>query len=126
MIGTFMYVVLLAIVKRQVIAATLVLVFVSAVILAEAGDQRIWVSLVFAAVLGGVVILVFLRFGLLALASALYVTQVLHAVPLTLDLSRPHAGISTLVVLGVAALAVYAFHISRAGRGMFRQLLPQA
>jgi Protein kinase domain len=126
MLGTFMYVVLLAIVRRPWIAATAVLIFVCGVILAEAGDDSIWLSVAFAAVLGSVTMVVFLRFGLLALASALFANQVLNTVPLTIDLSRPHGGISALAMLIVAAMAVYAFYISRAGAGMFRRLLPPA
>jgi serine/threonine-protein kinase len=124
MLGTFMYVVLLAIVRRPWIAVTLVFLFVCMLILTEAGDDSIWLALALATVLGVVTMFVFLRFGLLALASALYVTQVLDAVPLTIDLSRPHAGVSTLALGIVAALAIYAFSISRAGEGMFRRLLP--
>ncbi|HJR60497.1 MAG TPA: serine/threonine-protein kinase [Vicinamibacterales bacterium] len=126
MLGAFFYVVLLAMVRRQWIAATLVLVFVCATFLAEASGQSIWLSLILAASLGVVAVIVFLRFGLLAFASALYVSQVLTTVPLTIDLSRPHAGISALAMLFVAALAIYAFYISRAGEGMLRRLLPAA
>jgi hypothetical protein len=124
MLGTFLYVVLLALVRRQWIAAALVLLFVCGIILAEAAGEDVWLALAFAAVLGVVTMMVFLRFGLLALATALYVNQVLNVVPLTVDLSRPHAGVSTLALVIVAAMALYAFHISRAGEGMFRRLVP--
>jgi hypothetical protein len=50
--------------------------------------------------------------------------QALHAVPLTTDMTRPHAAMGALTVLLFAALAVYAFHVSRAGEGLFRRLLP--
>jgi hypothetical protein len=126
MLGTFMYVVLLAVVRRRWIAATLVLLFIAGVILAEANSHHVWLVLALAVVIGGVTMFVFLRFGLLTLATALYVLQVLNAVPLTLDLSQPHAGVSTLALLIVAGMAIYAFHISRAGEGMFRRLLPPA
>jgi hypothetical protein len=126
MLGTFMYVVLLAIVRRQWIAATLVLVFVCGVILAEAGGDSIWRSLALAAVLGVVTMFVFLRFGVLALALAFYVNQVLNVVPLTIDLTRPHAGISTLALLIVAAMALYGYYVSRAGEGLLRRFSPLA
>jgi hypothetical protein len=67
---------------------------------------------------------VFLRFGLVALATALYVNQVLNVVPLTIDLARPHAGVSTLAILIVVALGVYGFTTSRAGDGLLRRLVP--
>jgi len=124
MLGTFMYVVLLAIVRRRWIAAALVLAFVCGVIIAEGGDESVWLTLAFAAVLSTVTMFVFLRFGLVALATALYVNQVLSVVPLTIDLARPHAGVSTLAILIVVALGVYGFTTSRAGDGLLRRLLP--
>jgi serine/threonine-protein kinase len=123
MLGTFMYVVLLAIVRRRWIAATLVLIFVCGVILAEASSDEVWFALILAPVLGSITIFVFLRFGLLAIATALYVNQVLHVVPLSIDLSRPHAGISSFAMLVVLALGAYAFYISRAGDGLFRRFV---
>ena len=126
MLGTFMYVVLLAIVRRRWIAASLVLAFICGVILAEADSAHVWIVLSLSLVLAAVTIFVFLRYGLLTLATALYVTQILNVVPLTLDLSRSHAGISTLALLIVTALAVYGFHVSRAGEGMFRRLMNPA
>jgi serine/threonine-protein kinase len=126
MLGAFLYVVLLAIVRRQWIAAMLVLLFVCGIILAEGGDDPVWLSLVFAALIGTVAIIVFLRFGLLALATALYVAQLLNRVPLTIDLSRPHGGVSAAAILIVMALGMYGFYVSRAGDGLLRRLLPSA
>ncbi len=122
MLGTFTFVILLAIVRRQWLAATLVLVFVCGLILPDSDIRSIWFAVARVAVLGALLIVVFLRFGLLALASALYVNAVLQSVPLTADLSRPHAGVSTLAILLVAGLAVYGFRASRVGEGMFRRL----
>jgi hypothetical protein len=124
MLGTFMYVVLLAIVKRRWIAAVLVLIFVCGIIVSEAADGSMWLIVLLAPVFAGVTMFVFLRFGLLAIATALYVSQVLNVVPLTIDLSRPHGGISSIAILAVVGLAVYAFHISRAGHGLMRRLVP--
>jgi hypothetical protein len=122
MVGAFLFVVLLAIVRRQWIAAMLVLLFVCSVILSEMGTAA-WPALVVGVVAGGATVAVFLRFGLLALATALAVNQILQVVPLTLDLTQPHAAVSSLALLAVAGLAVWAFYISRAGEGMFRRLL---
>ena len=122
MLGTFMYVILRAIVRRQWLAATLVLVFLCGLFVADLDVRSIWFAFGRAALLGALLMIVFLRFGLLALASALYVNALLRSVPLTIDLSRPHAGVSTLAILLVAALALSAFRISGAGQGMFRRL----
>jgi hypothetical protein len=126
MLGTFMYVVLLAIVRRRWMAAALVLAFICGVILSETDSHHVWIILTLAVILSAVTIFVFLRFGLLTLATAFLVMQVLNTGPVTLDLSRPHAGISSLALLLVAALAVYGFHVSRAGDGLLRRLIPQA
>jgi hypothetical protein len=126
MLGTFMYVVLLAIVGRRWIAATLVVTFICGVILTEAGSPHVWIVLTLAVILGAVAIFVFLRFGLLTLAAAFFVMQILNTVPLTLDLSRLHAGVSSLALFIVGALAVWAFHASRAGEGLLRRLVPQS
>lgn len=47
-----------------------------------------------------------------------------NAVPLTSDLSRAHAGVSTLTALLVIGLAVWGFCQSGAGDGLMRRLLP--
>lgn len=121
MIGSFLYVVLLSIVRRQWIAAPLVLLFVCSVIVAELGADAVWLSIGFGSLVGVVAVVVFLRFGLLALATALAVNNVLQVVPLTNDFTQPHAGVSTLALLLVAALAAWAFYTSRAADGLFRR-----
>ena len=70
------------------------------------------------------VIYVFLRFGLLAMAAALMINQAFFIVPLTADLTKPHATVSTLTIVTLLAVAAYAFHITKAGDGLFKRLLP--
>ena len=126
MLATFAYVVLLALIRsRRVTIGILSTIFV-AVILSEGGGDEVWLTLVFAALLVGPVLFVFVRFGLLALAASLVANQALHVVPATLDSTRPYAPTSTLCIVAVVAAAVYAFYISRAGDGMFRRLMPTA
>jgi hypothetical protein len=64
------------------------------------------------------VILVFLRFGLLALVFGNYFFHFLEF-PLTTDSSAWYAGTSLFLLLVLAALAVYGFRIALAGRPMF-------
>jgi serine/threonine-protein kinase len=126
MIGTFVYVVLLALVRRRMVAiASLALLF-SAVILSEGGDENVWLTLLFAAMLVLPLLYAFIRYGLLALATSMAVNQALQIAPLTLDLTTPHALASTLAIVLVGGLASYAFYISRPGGGLFRRLLPSA
>jgi serine/threonine-protein kinase len=124
MLGTFMYVLLLGIVRRRWIAATLVVLFVCAVVIAEGDGGNPWVVAALALALGVSVVFVFLRYGLLAVASTLYVNQILHVVPLTTDPSQPHAAIGAFAMLAVAALALYAFSVTGAGERLFRRLVP--
>ena len=63
-----------------------------------------------------IVILVLLRFGLLACMIAYFVGFVLEYAPLTLDLSRWYAGRSLFVIAFFLALAFYGFRASLAGR----------
>ena len=63
-------------------------------------------------------ILVFLRFGLLALVFGNYFHHFLEF-PLTTDSSAWYAGTSLFLLLVLAALAVYGFRIALAGRPMF-------
>ena len=121
MIGAFLYVVLLSIVRRTWIAGGLVLLFVCSVIVAEAGDDPVWMTVAFAGIAGVTTVVVFLRFGLLALATALSVNQILQIVPLTLDLTQPHGAASALAIATVGGLAAWAFSTSRAGEGMPKQ-----
>jgi hypothetical protein len=124
MLGTFMYVVLLGIVRRRWIAATFVTVFVATAVIAETGGGNAWVTALMAAMLGLGMMFVFLRYGLLATASTLYVNQVLHLVPLTTDPSRPHAAAAAFAMLTVMAIALYAFSMTGAAGRLFRRLVP--
>jgi serine/threonine-protein kinase len=124
MIGTFLYVVLLALVRRRSVAIGMVIALFGAVVVAEGGDGELWMSIIFALLLAGPMMFVFVRFGLLALAAALAANQALQLAPLTLDLTMPHALASSMAIVAVCAAAAYAFHISGAGQNLFRRLLP--
>ena len=69
-------------------------------------------------------IFVFLRFGLLAIAVLMMTLQAINSVPLTADVTKPHALASALAILLLLAIAAYAFHASRAGQGLLRKVLP--
>jgi hypothetical protein len=61
------------------------------------------------------------RFGLIALAAGVFTANTLLNLPLTLDFSRWYAGNTLLVVLGLAALAAWACHVSLGGRRLFAE-----
>lgn len=65
-----------------------------------------------------------LRFGFLALLTMFYVFLLTDPIPLTFDFSRPYAGASTWLLVGVAGLAAFAFAASRGDEPLFgRDLL---
>jgi serine/threonine-protein kinase len=126
MVATFLYVVLLGLIRSRAITLGVIGAIFIAVIFSEDSGEEPWLTLLFGGLLVGPVLYLFVRFGLLALVAALVTNQALKVVPLTLDLTRPYAGTSVLCVAVVLAASAYAFYISRAGDGLFRRLMPQA
>jgi predicted Ser/Thr protein kinase len=66
-----------------------------------------------------IAVIVVLRFGFVALAVGLFVTDMLANVPLTLDFSAWYASTSLLPLLSVAGLAVWGFYNSLGGRKLW-------
>jgi len=76
------------------------------------------IAAAFGLVQAAALILVFLRFGLLAFVFSNFFSHFLQF-PLTTDSSAWYAGTSLFLLLVLAALAVYGFRIALAGRPMF-------
>ena len=76
----------------------------------------------YAAVQTGV-ILVAVRFGLLTMLVASFVSVLLIVMPIAIDASVPYASASRLVVATVIALAAYGWYTALAGRPMLGALL---
>ncbi len=103
-----------AVLRKEWLAAAVFVLFFAVPSFLDGG----LISGAFALVVAAAVILVFLRFGLLALVFANYFGHCLQF-PLTTDSSAWYAGTSLLVLLVLAALAIYGFRIALAGRPMF-------
>jgi hypothetical protein len=73
-------------------------------------------------IFGGILVLCMLRVGLLGVMAGFFML-ILHQVPLTTDLSAWYAGNSLMVLVLTAAMAVWAFYISLAGRRLFKDTL---
>jgi len=73
----------------------------------------------FGAVQTALLVFVMLRFGLLALIASSFVFELLLLSPMTADFSVWYAGASLFALVGVAAMAAFAFHSSLAGRPLF-------
>jgi hypothetical protein len=66
---------------------------------------------------------VLMRFGLLALAVTFLTMRLVEVFPLTLDLTRPYADVSTLLMLATMGLAAYGFYASRGNEPLFGRAL---
>ncbi len=87
-----------------------------------------WVSghpieLFFLTLIFAMFVFTLVRFGLLALASAGLFLFALRSLPIALDFGAWYAGHALLAVALLALPAVYAFHVSLAGRPAFGRLL---
>jgi len=71
------------------------------------------------------VVLIAVRFGLLTMLVASFVSMLLALLPIAIDSSVPYASSSRLIVAAVIALAAYGWHTALAGRPMFGMLFPQ-
>ena len=72
------------------------------------------------------VVLVAVRFGLLTMLVAQFVSVLLMLLPIVIDSSVPYASSSRLIVGTAVALAAYGWHTALAGRPMFGGLIPRA
>ena len=84
------------------------------------GSDYPWIEGPAWTLLYGVAVIVVFRFGFVALAVGLFVTDMLLNLPLTLDLSAWYAGSTLLPLLVVAALAVWGFYNALAGQKLWK------
>ena len=68
------------------------------------------------------IVLVAVRFGLLTMLVASFVSVLLTLMPIAIDSSVPYASSSRLIVATVIALAAYGWHTALAGRPMLGAL----
>jgi hypothetical protein len=80
-------------------------------------------EIVFALAMISACTVVLFRYGLLPLAIALFVDDVVTAVPMTPHLSAWWSGASTLTIVAFATLAAFAFYASRAGQPLLGGIL---
>jgi serine/threonine-protein kinase len=78
-----------------------------------------------AIVTGGIALMfsVLLRFGLLSLIVTFYAFMAMEAIPLTMDLSRPYASSSALLILAIISVAAFGFCASRGNEPLFGRAL---
>ena len=111
--------------RRQWLAAVVFLLIVSVMVSGRDFDLLPWgpLSVVLAAL---VILLVLLRFGVLALIACLYCHMMLQGAPLSPNLSAWYAH-ATLVPLGfVAAITCYGLYAATYGRPKFQTEFPES
>jgi hypothetical protein len=89
----------------------------------ESGGMPVASMLLLVALIATPLVFVFLRFGLLTVTAGMLLNLLLGQLPMTANLARPHATASTWALLVLIAIAAAAFHVSRAGRGMFKGVM---
>jgi serine/threonine-protein kinase len=134
-LGHFLLFLLLRIVlRRQWLAAlayVAILAAVSVLRYAVPGSGEVSGPLAVLGMLGGaatgvLVLILLVRFGILAAAGCFVMTNLLAACPITLNTSAPHFTTSVLGLAFAALVAVGAFHTSRAGQPLFGDSILEA
>ncbi|HEV3202655.1 MAG TPA: serine/threonine-protein kinase [Bryobacteraceae bacterium] len=116
----FLFVLLvLRLMLRNAIAATAASVFVFTMIIVGTGGGNPALNGFSVALGATILILMLMRYGLLALASGVFVYSVLTGFPVTTDLASWYAGTSFLAALVVLALAGIAFRAATRGQTRF-------
>jgi hypothetical protein len=96
--------------KREWLAACLlvgVLTLLQA--LGMGGDTRLWWSVPMSFLVMGSFVWLLMRAGLVACIVGVVAANLLGSLPLTLDFGAWHGGLSALIIVSAALLAVFAF-----------------
>jgi serine/threonine-protein kinase len=113
----FLMFLLRVVTRRQWLAAGIFVLFW--VVLEVLRTNSPMIAVIFAGLFWAAVVINLLRFGLVASAISFFVSQLLPHVPITTDFSAWYAGTTLFTLLGVLALAGYAFHTSLGGQKIF-------
>jgi hypothetical protein len=117
-----MFVVVRLLTRRAWVSAVpifAVLTLVSMNNMTSTNTPLVWV---FPIVSGALMTLTAMRFGLLPLVAASFAANVITRMPLTLDVGEWYATPSNWTLVGLIALAAFAFYASRAGQPLFGNL----
>jgi hypothetical protein len=98
-------------------------VMLSIFVLGEAGDERIWITLIFVAAFVIPLVATLVHFGILSVVIAFLVNQAINNSPMTLDPSMPYAPAAFWAVSVVVGLTAFGFYASRGGQPLLGRLL---
>ena len=121
-IGFFFLIFLLRLVVRNDwVAAGGFVIFFS--IIQSLGEGHFFVALAAYLVIYSLAAIALVRFGLVSLAAALFITDLLLNLPMSADFSSWFIGSTIFVYSATAAMAVWAFHTALAGRKLLKEEL---
>ena len=113
----FLLFLLRALSRRQWLAALIFVLIFTAVF--TAGSPNPMITAPFAVLLNALTVIALLRFGLVTLATSVFVLQLLSSIPLTTKLTAWYGGNEITALIAVLALAAFAFHTSLGGQKLF-------
>jgi serine/threonine-protein kinase len=117
-----MFVVVRMLTRRAWIGAAVMFVVLSLIHtnnMTSSNTNWIWL---FPLLSGALMTVTVLRFGLLSLAAASFVANVITRIPMTLDIGEWYAAPSNWTLVALAVLTAFAFSASRAGQPVFGRL----
>jgi len=105
--------------RKQWLAAGVIVIVLAAINAANALNPLIgWpVNIVFF----GLAVFTLMRFGLLSMAVALFISLFISQFPLTSDWSVWYSGEVAFTVIAVLAFALFGFRTSQAGQSLFKE-----
>jgi hypothetical protein len=112
---TFLLTLLRVLLRRDWLAAAVAVLIIGLPAFLSAAPSTAIVNLIFVSL----VVLAFIRFGLLTLAASCFIFFWLESLPFTTNLSAWYAGTSLFVMFVVTALAGSAFYTSLGGQKVF-------
>lgn len=113
-----LYVASYVVMRRHWLAGGIIIVIVAILNLLYGGTPlgTFWVTLYWTAL-----VVLLIRFGLLAVMAAQYAGGTLDAFPVTTDLTQGYASTGLIAVVVILALTVWAFRTSLGGQALFKQ-----
>jgi serine/threonine-protein kinase len=120
-----MFVLVRMVTRRAWIGAAVMFVVLTLVNMNNMSSSNTGLIWLFPMLSGALATLTVMRFGLLPLAAASFIANILTRVPMTIDVGEWYAAPSNWTILAIAALAAFAFSASRAGQPLLGRLEPK-
>jgi serine/threonine-protein kinase len=115
----FLMFLLRVIFRKPWLAAAVFTLFFS--LLKVAGSNYPMVELAAQVAIYAIAAVVVVRFGLIALSAGIFTANILLNIPVTTNVGEWYAASAAVALLGILAIAVWAFQVSLAGRTLFKQ-----